>query len=106
MLLAFDISGTFIKYALVDEAYQVSDASRVSDTSCEEFWELLSARDLLFRISHWDRHLVRVKSIVVGFVFKRWPHSYLRNIPLATHPKIDFFLTVLNDGMLQAWQAQ
>ena len=31
MLLAFDIGGTFIKYALVDEAYQVSDSSKGSD---------------------------------------------------------------------------
>lgn len=38
MLLAFDIGGTFIKYALVDEAYQVSDSSKVpTPDSIEDF---------------------------------------------------------------------
>ena len=42
MLLAFDIGGTFIKYALVDEAYQVSDSSKVpTPATIEEFWEAL-----------------------------------------------------------------
>ena len=103
MLLAFDIGGTFIKYALVDEAYQVSDSSKVpTPATIEEFWEALERVICLFQY--------RITGIAIscpgeinsrlGFVFKGGLIPYLRNIPLASRLNKAFQVpvTVLNDG--------
>ena len=103
MLLAFDIGGTFIKYALVDEAYQVSDSSKVpTPDTIEEFWEALEHVICSFKN--------RMTGIAIscpgeinsrlGFVFKCGLITYLRNIPLASRLNKAFQVpvTVLNDG--------
>ena len=86
MLLAFDIGGTFIKYALVDEAYQVSDSSKVpTPDTIEEFWEALERVICLFqnRITGIAISCPGEINSRLGFVFKGGLVPYLRNIPLA-----------------------
>lgn len=103
MLLAFDIGGTFIKYALVDEAYQVSDSSKVpTPDSIEDFWESLE------RVIYSFQNQITGIAIScpgeinsrLGFVFKGGLIPYLRNIPLASRLNKIFQVpvTVLNDG--------
>ena len=103
MLLAFDIGGTFIKYALVDEAYQVSDASKVpTPATIEEFWEALERVICLFqnRITGIAISCPGEINSRLGFVFKGGLIPYLRNIPLASRLNKTFQVpvTVLNDG--------
>lgn len=103
MLLAFDIGGTFIKYALVDEAYQVSDSSKVpTPTTIEEFWEALERVICLFqnRITGIAISCPGEINSRLGFVFKGGLIPYLRNIPLASRLNKTFQVpvTVLNDG--------
>ena len=103
MLLAFDIGGTFIKYALVDEAYQVSDASKVpTPATIEEFWEALERVICSFqnRITGIAISCPGEINSRLGFVFKGGLIPYLRNIPLASRLNKTFQVpvTVLNDG--------
>ena len=103
MLLAFDIGGTFIKYALVDEAYQVSDSSKVpTPATIEEFWEALERVICLFqnRITGIAISCPGEINSRLGFVFKGGLVPYLRNIPLASRLNKTFQVpvTVLNDG--------
>ena len=103
MLLAFDIGGTFIKYALVDEAYQVSDSSKVpTPDTIEEFWEALERVICLFqnRITGIAISCPGEINSRLGFVFKGGLVPYLRNIPLASRLNKTFQVpvTVLNDG--------
>ena len=103
MLLAFDIGGTFIKYALVDEAYQVSDSSKVpTPATIEEFWEALERVICLFqnRITGIAISCPGEINSRLGFVFKGGLIPYLRNIPLASRLNQTFQVpvTVLNDG--------
>ena len=103
MLLAFDIGGTFIKYALVDEAYQVSDSSKVpTPATIEEFWEALERVICLFqnRITGIAISCPGEINSRLGFVFKGGLIPYLRNIPLASRLNKAFQVpvTVLNDG--------
>lgn len=103
MLLAFDIGGTFIKYALVDEAYQVSDSSKVpTPDTIEEFWEALE-----YVICSFQNRMTGIAiscpgeiNSRLGFVFKGGLIPYLRNIPLASRLNKTFQVpvTVLNDG--------
>lgn len=104
MLLAFDIGGTFIKYALVDEAYQVSDSSKVpTPATIEEFWEALERVICLFqnRITGIAISCPGEINSRLGFVFKGGLIPYLRNIPLASRLNKTFQVpvTVLNDGV-------
>ena len=103
MLLAFDIGGTFIKYALVDEAYQVSDASKVpTPATIEEFWEALERVICSFqnRITGIAISCPGETNSRLGFVFKGGLIPYLRNIPLASRLNKTFQVpvTILNDG--------
>ena len=103
MLLAFDIGGTFIKYALVDEAYQVNDSSKVpTPATIEEFWEALERVICLFqnRITGIAISCPGEINSRLGFVFKGGLIPYLRNIPLASRLNKTFQVpvTVLNDG--------
>ena len=103
MLLAFDIGGTFIKYALVNEAYQVSDSSKVpTPATIEEFWEALERVICLFqnRITGIAISCPGEINSRLGFVFKGGLVPYLRNIPLASRLTKTFQVpvTVLNDG--------
>lgn len=103
MLLAFDIGGTFIKYDLVDEAYQVSDSSKVpTPATIEEFWEALERVICLFqnRITGIAISCPGEINSRLGFVFKGGLIPYLRNIPLASRLNKTFQVpvTVLNDG--------
>ena len=103
MLLAFDIGGTFIKYALVDEAYQVSDSSKVpTPATIEEFWEALERVICSFqnRITGIAISCPGEINSRLGFVFKGGLVPYLRNIPLASRLNKTFQVpvTVLNDG--------
>lgn len=103
MLLAFDIGGTFIKYALVNEAYQVSDSSKVpTPATIEEFWEALERVICLFqnRITGIAISCPGEINSRLGFVFKGGLIPYLRNIPLASRLNKTFQVpvTVLNDG--------
>lgn len=103
MLLAFDIGGTFIKYALVDEAYQVSDSSKVpTPATIEEFWEALERVICLFqnRITGIAISCPGEINSRLGFVFKGGLIPYLRIIPLASRLNKTFQVpvTVLNDG--------
>ena len=103
MLLAFDIGGTFIKYALVDEAYQVNDSSKVpTPATIEEFWEALERVICLFqnRITGIAISCPGEINSRLGFVFKGGLVPYLRNIPLASRLNKAFQVpvTVLNDG--------
>ena len=103
MLLAFDIGGTFIKYALVDEAYQVVDSSKVpTPATIEEFWEALERVICSFqnRITGIAISCPGEINSRLGFVFKGGLIPYLRNIPLASHLNKNFqvSVTVLNDG--------
>lgn len=103
MLLTFDIGGTFIKYALVDEAYQVSDSSKVpTPDTIEEFWEALE-----YVICSFQNRMTGIAiscpgeiNSRLGFVFKGGLIPYLRNIPLASRLNKTFQVpvTVLNDG--------
>lgn len=103
MLLAFDIGGTFIKYALVDEAYQVSDSSKVpTPDTIEEFWEALERVICSFQ-SRMTGIAISCPGEInsrLGFVFKGGLIPYLRNIPLASRLNKVFQVpvTVLNDG--------
>ena len=103
MLLAFDIGGTFIKYALVDEAYQVSDSSKVpTPATIEEFWEALERVICSFqnRMTGIAISCPGEINSRLGFVFKGGLIPYLRNIPLAFRLNKTFQVpvTVLNDG--------
>ena len=103
MLLAFDIGGTFIKYALVDEAYQVSDSSKVpTPDTIEEFWEALECVICSFqnRMTGIAISCPGEINSRLGFVFKGGLIPYLRNIPLASRLNKAFQVpvTVLNDG--------
>lgn len=103
MLLAFDIGGTFIKYALVDEAYQVNDSSKVpTPDTIEEFWEALERVICSFqnRMTGIAISCPGEINSRLGFVFKGGLIPYLRNIPLASHLNKAFqvTVTVLNDG--------
>ena len=103
MLLAFDIGGTFIKYALVDEAYQVSDSSKVpTPDTIEEFWEALEHVICSFqnRMTGIAISCPGEINSRLGFVFKGGLIPYLRNIPLASRLNKAFQVpvTVLNDG--------
>ena len=103
MLLAFDIEGTFIKYALVDEAYQVSDSSKVpTPATIEEFWEALERVICSFqnRMTGIAISCPGEINSRLGFVFKGGLIPYLRNIPLASRLNKAFQVpvTVLNDG--------
>ena len=103
MLLAFDIGGTFIKYALVDEAYQVSDSSKVpTPATIEEFWEALERVICSFqnRMTGIAISCPGEINSRLGFVFKGGLIPYLRNIPLASRLNKAFRVpvTVLNDG--------
>ena len=103
MLLAFDIGGTFIKYALVDEAYQVSDSSKVpTPDTIEEFWETLERVICSFQNQMTGIAISCPGEINsrLGFVFKGGLIPYLRNIPLASSLNKAFQVpvTVLNDG--------
>lgn len=103
MLLAFDIGGTFIKYALVDEAYQVSDSSKVpTPDTIEEFWEALEHVICSFqnRMTGIAISCPGEINSRLGFVFKGGLIPYLRNIPLASRLSKIFQVpvTVLNDG--------
>ncbi len=103
MLLAFDIGGTFIKYALVDEAYQVSDSSKVpTPATIEEFWEALERVICSFqnRMTGIAISCPGEINSRLGFVFKGGLIPYLRNIPLASRLNKAFQVpvTVLNDG--------
>ena len=103
MLLAFDIGGTFIKYALVDETYQVSDSSKVpTPATIKEFWEALERVICLFqnRITGSAISCPGEINSRLGFVFKGGLIPYLRNIPLASRLNKTFQVpvTVLNDG--------
>lgn len=103
MLLAFDIGGTFIKYAIVDEAYQVGDSSKVpTPATIEEFWEALERVICLFqnRITGIAISCPGEINSRLGFVFKGGLIPYLRNIPLASRLNKTFQVpvTVLNDG--------
>ena len=103
MLLAFDIGGTFIKYALVDEAYQVSDSSKVpTPATIEEFWEALERVICSFqnRMTGIAISCPGEINSRLGFVFKGGLIPYLRNIPLASRLNKTFQVpvTVLNDG--------
>ena len=103
MLLAFDIGGTFIKYALVNEAYQVSDSSKVpTPATIEKFWEALERVICLFqnRITGIAISCPGEINSRLGFVFKGGLIPYLRNIPLASRLNKTFQVpvTVLNDG--------
>ena len=103
MLLAFDIGGTFIKYALVDEAYQVSDSSKVpTPDTIEEFWEALERVICSFqnRMTGIAISCPGEINSRLGFVFKGGLIPYLRNIPLASRLNKAFQVpvTVLNDG--------
>ena len=103
MLLAFDIGGTFIKYALVDEAYQVSDSSKVpTPATIEEFWEALERVICSFqnRMTGIAISCPGEINSRLGFVFKGGLIPYLRNIPLASRLNQTFQVpvTVLNDG--------
>ena len=103
MLLAFDIGGTFIKYALVDEAYQVSDSSKVpTPDTIEEFWEALEHVICSFqnRMTGIAISCPGEINSRLGFVFKGGLIPYLRNIPLASRLNKTFQVpvTVLNDG--------
>ena len=103
MLLAFDIGGTFIKYALVDEDYQVSDSSKVpTPATIEEFWEALERV-----ISSFQNQISGIAiscpgeiNSRLGFVFRGGLIPYLRNIPLASRLTKMFQVPVivLNDG--------
>ena len=103
MLLAFDIGGTFIKYALMDEAYQVSDSSKVpTPATIEGFWEALERVICSFqnRITGIAISCPGEINSRLGFVFKGGLVPYLRNIPLASRLNKTFQVpvTVLNDG--------
>ena len=103
MLLAFDIGGTFIKYALVDEAYQVSDSSKVpTPDTIEEFWEALERVICSFqnRMTGIAISCPGEINSRLGFVFKGGLIPYLGNIPLASRLNKAFQVpvTVLNDG--------
>ena len=103
MLLAFDIGGTFIKYSLVDEAYQVSDSSKVpTPDTIEEFWEALEHVICSFqnRMTGIAISCPGEINSRLGFVFRGGLIPYLRNIPLASKLKQTFDLpvTVINDG--------
>ena len=103
MLLAFDIGGTFIKYALVDEAYQVSDSSKVpTPDTIEEFWEALEHVICSFqnRMTGIAISCPGEINSRLGFVFRGGLIPYLRNIPLASRLTKMFQVpvTVLNDG--------
>ena len=103
MLLAFDIGGTFIKYSLVDEAYQVSDSSKVpTPDTIEEFWEALEHVICSFQNRMTGIAISCPGEIqkTLGFVFRGGLIPYLRNIPLASKLKQTFDLpvTVINDG--------
>ena len=103
MLLAFDIGGTFIKYALVDEDYQVSDSSKVpTPDTIEEFWEALERVICSFqnRMTGIAISCPGEINSRLGFVFKGGLIPYLRNIPLASRLNKAFQVpvTVLNDG--------
>ena len=103
MFLAFDIGGTFIKYALVDEAYQVSDSSKVpTPATIEEFWEAFERVICSFqnRITGIAISCPGEINSRLGFVFKGGLVPYLRNIPLASRLNKTFQVpvTVLNDG--------
>lgn len=103
MLLAFDIGGTFIKYSLVDEAYQVSDSSKVpTPDTIEEFWEALEHVICSFqnRMTGIAISCPGEINSRLGFVFKGGLVPYLRNIPLASRLNKTFQVpvTVLNDG--------
>ena len=103
MLLAFDIGGTFIKYALVDETYQVSDSSKVpTPATIKEFWEALERVICLFqnRITGIAISCPGEINSRLGFVFKGGLIPYLRSIPLASRLNKTFQVpvTVLNDG--------
>ena len=103
MLLAFDIGGTFIKYALVDEAYQVSDSSKVpTPATIEEFWEALERVICSFqnRMTGIAISCPGEINSRLGFVFKGGLIPYLRNIPLASRliKAFQVPVTVLNDG--------
>ena len=103
MLLAFDIGGTFIKYSLVDEAYQVSDSSKVpTPDTIEEFWEALEHVICSFqnRMTGIAISCPGEINSRLGFVFKGGLIPYLRNIPLASRLNKTFQVpvTVLNDG--------
>ena len=103
MLLAFDIGGTFIKYALVDEDYQVSDSSKVpTPDTIEDFWEALERV-----ISSFQNQISGIAiscpgeiNSRLGFVFRGGLIPYLRNIPLASRLTKMFQVPVivLNDG--------
>ncbi|MFQ6596143.1 ROK family protein, partial [Streptococcus sp. IMAU11618] len=103
MLLAFDIGGTFIKYGLVDEAYQVSDSSKVpTPATIEDFWEALERVICSFQNQITGIAISCPGEINsrLGFVFKGGLIPYLRNIPLASRLNKMFQVpvTVLNDG--------
>ena len=103
MLLAFDIGGTFIKYSLVDEAYQVSDSSKVpTPDTIEEFWEALERVICSFqnRMTGIAISCPGEINSRLGFVFKGGLIPYLRNIPLASRliKAFQVPVTVLNDG--------
>ena len=103
MLLAFDIGGTFIKYSLVDEAYQVSDSSKVpTPDTIEEFWEALEHVICSFqnRMTGIAISCPGEINSRLGFVFKGGLIPYLRNIPLASRliKAFQVPVTVLNDG--------
>ena len=109
MLLAFDIGGTFIKYALVDEAYQVSDSSKVpTPDTIEDFWEALERVICSFQNQITGIAISCPGEINsrLGFVFKGGLIPYLRNIPLASRLNKMFQVpvTVLNDGDVRVWQ--
>ena len=79
--LSLDIGGTFIKYALVDEAYQVSDSSKVpTPATIEEFWEALERVICLFqnRITGIAISCPGEINSRLGFVFKGGPHSLFK----------------------------
>ena len=103
MLLAFDIGGTFIKYSLVDEAYQVSDSSKVpTPDTIEEFWEALEHVICSFqnRMTGIAISCPGEINSRLGFVFRGGLIPYLRGIPLASRLQQTFQVpvTVLNDG--------
>ena len=103
MLLVFDIGGTFIKYALVDDAYHVSDSSKVpTPDTIEDFWKALESVICSFqdRITGIAISCPGEINSRLGFVFKGGLIPYLRNIPLASRLNKMFQVpvTVLNDG--------
>ncbi|MFS8949726.1 ROK family protein [Streptococcus australis] len=87
----------------MDEAYQVSDSSKVpTPATIEEFWEALERVICLFqnRITGIAISCPGEINSRLGFVFKGGLIPYLRNIPLASRLNKTFQVpvTVLNDG--------